>query len=168
MKILIFGGTSLKSAYDIRQVVNRMHNEPPIGVVVSAIGGATDFILRMVESAENGDNFNKDLNSLFQQFLNISAKLNIKDSYYLKFVDSIQLEAQNNLGEIKRGKCSFKKFKDSVLSIGERLTAFLVNQACLKHNINVSFLDAREVIVTYDNFGNAYVYYDTIYNNSQW
>ena len=72
MKILIFGGTSLKSAYDIRQVVNRMHNEPPIGVVVSAIGGATDFILRMVESAENGDNFNKDLNSLFQQFLNIS------------------------------------------------------------------------------------------------
>ena len=65
MKILIFGGTSLKSAYDIRQVLDRIHNEPPIGVVVSAIGGATKIILRMVESAQNGDNFKKDLNSLF-------------------------------------------------------------------------------------------------------
>ena len=49
MKILIFGGTSLKSAYDIRQVVNRIHNEPPIGVVVSTVGGATDFIRSMVK-----------------------------------------------------------------------------------------------------------------------
>ena len=34
----------------------------------------------------------------------------------------------------------------------------------LKQNINVSFLDAREVIVTDDNFGNAYVYYKESYS----
>ena len=82
----------------------------------------------------------------------------------MSIVESIQLEAQNNLSGIKEDIRFFNKSKDSILSIGERLTAIIVTQACLKRNINVSFLDAREVIVTDDNFGKAYVYYKESYS----
>ena len=164
MKILKFGGSSLKSASNIKKVVDHIRNEPPRGVVVSAVGGTTDLILEIIASAKNGNDVSKNLESLFQQFLDIARELELEKSSYLSFIEPIHLEAQNNLVEIKENIRFFSKSKDSILSIGERLTAFIVTQACLKQNINVSFLDAREVIVTDDNFGNAYVYYKESYS----
>ena len=164
MKILKFGGSSLKSASNIKKVVDHIRNEPPRGVVVSAVGGTTDLILEIIASAKNGNDVSKNLESLFQQFLDIARELELEKSSYLSFIEPIHLEAQNNLVEIKENIRFFSKSKDSILSIGERLTAFIVTQACLKQNINVSFLDAREVIVTDNNFGNAYVYYKESYS----
>ena len=85
MKILKFGGSSLKSASRIKQVVDRIYNDPPAGVVVSAVGGTTDFILEIIASAKNGNNFKKDLKSLFQQFLDIARKLSLEKSSLFEY-----------------------------------------------------------------------------------
>ena len=52
MKILKFGGSSLKSASNIKLAVDRISNELPIGVVVSAVGGTTDHILEIIALAK--------------------------------------------------------------------------------------------------------------------
>ena len=121
MKILKFGGSSLKSASDIKKLVDRIRNEPPRGVVVSAVGGTTDLILEIIASAKNGNDVSKNLESLFQQFLDIASELELEKSSYLSFIEPIHFEAQNNLIEIKENIRFFSKSKDSIVSIGERL-----------------------------------------------
>jgi aspartokinase len=126
--------------HNIKKVVDHIRNEPPRGVVVSAVGGTTDLILEIIASAKNGNDVSKNLESLFQQFLDIARELELEKSSYLSFIEPIHLEAQNNLVEIKENIRFFSKSKDSILSIGERLTAFIVTQACLKQNINVTMV----------------------------
>ena len=100
MKILKFGGSSLKSASSIKKVVDHIRNEPPRGVVVSAVGGTTALILEIIASAKNGNDVSKNLESLFQQFLDIARELELEKSSYLSFIEPIHLEAQYNLVEI--------------------------------------------------------------------
>ena len=164
MKILKFGGSSLKSSSSIKKVIQRICNDKPIGVVVSAAGETTDQILEIIASSEMGNDHKNDLSVLLKKFIVLAEELNLEKSSYLSLIDSLQAEVEPFFNEIKKGKYANKKSKDAILSIGERLTAHVITQTCLHHKLDVAFLDAREVIVTDDNFGNAYVYYKESYS----
>ena len=164
MKILKFGGSSLKSSSSIKKVIQRICNDKPIGVVVSAAGETTDQILEIIASSEMGNDHKNDLSVLLKKFIVLAEELNLEKSSYLSLIDLLQAEVEPFFNEIKKGKYANKKSKDAILSIGERLTAHVITQTCLHHNLDVAFLDAREVIVTDDNFGNAYVYYKESYS----
>ena len=164
MKILKFGGSSLKSSSSIKKVIQRIYNDKPIGVVVSAAGETTDQILEIIASSEMGNDHKNDLSVLLKKFIVLAEELNLEKSSYLSLIDSLQAEVEPFFNEIKKGKYANKKSKDAILSIGERLTAHVITQTCLHHKLDVAFLDAREVIVTDDNFGNAYVYYKESYS----
>lgn len=56
MKVLKFGGTSVGTTTAIRNVKHIVENTPqPVVVVVSALGGVTDQLIRLTQVAAKGD-----------------------------------------------------------------------------------------------------------------
>ena len=58
MKVMKFGGTSVgsvKSILSVRQIVEKAARRESVIVVVSALGGVTDQLLRTARMARDGD-----------------------------------------------------------------------------------------------------------------
>ena len=61
MKILKFGGTSLKDSNTIRSVMEIIKSNNSCGIVVSAVLGTTDQLLNLIQLAEVGESYSFDL-----------------------------------------------------------------------------------------------------------
>lgn len=167
MKILKFGGSSVKTADRIKNVVKLIQFEHPTGVVVSALAGVTDQLLQLIKVAESGHSYKSELESLKSRHYQTIDEL-FPDSDKTKLtrkVDSILDELNTSLKAIQSQKICTSKLKDSVLSVGEQLSANIITTVCDRAGMDVEYLDTRKVIVTDDHFGNAFVHYQQSYNN---
>ncbi|MBT3299440.1 MAG: bifunctional aspartate kinase/homoserine dehydrogenase I [Candidatus Marinimicrobia bacterium] len=167
MKILKFGGTSINTPEKVAHVVRLIALEHPCGVVVSAFGGVTDQLIRLINLAESGLDYSEVLNTLLGRHLGTVSGLQLStnlDSIQKAF-QTIRDELQQSLKIISDQKQGTPKLKDAILSVGERFSAIIINEACIKHGLNTRYLDARKVIVTDDYFGSAFVHYQKSYDN---
>ena len=150
MKIIKFGGKSLANGNGVQKVIRtiaqKYFNNEPIAVVVSARGNATDELVILLKKAQANIEFSSDFQA-FKKYQLEGLSENIFEEEFL----SLQklLEGVSLLGDFS------EKIKDLVISYGEILSAkYLVHQ--LNDNaIKANFTDARELIKTDTNFGNA-------------
>jgi len=168
MIILKFGGSSVASPERIQgislMIAERNSSGKQIAVVVSAMGGVTDELIHMAKTAESGS----------EEYLGLWSALSdrhIKTLSQLLPADNLtgplaeMEEALKELKEILRGVFLIKEASprtlDTVLSFGERLSAFMLSRYFSSQGIPSSFKDARAFIRTDDRFGNAQVDLDT-------
>lgn len=150
MKIIKFGGKSLANGDGVQKVIRtiaqKYFNNEPMAVVVSARGNATDELVILLKKAQANIEFSSDFQA-FKKYQLEGLSENIFEEEFL----SLQklLEGVSLLGDFS------EKIKDLVISYGEILSAkYLVHQ--LNENaIKANFTDARELIKTDTNFGNA-------------
>lgn len=150
MKVLKFGGKSLangeglKNAVDI--IVSKVEAGDNITVVASARGNATDQLEEILNNAASGI----DYKSQFQEFKKdqLIPTTNIDFSQEFLRLDSL-FEGVQLLEDYS------SKIKDEVLAQGELLSVKLLENLLQKKGINAHATDARELIVTDENFGNA-------------
>ena len=165
MKILKFGGSSVKTPERIQQVVQLISSAHPCAVVVSAFGGVTDQLIQLIASAERGADYNNDLQLLFDRHRQTIHDLHLEKELLFNVVQKIENELGDTLSTIaNQNKCT-PQLKDTVLSVGEQLSANIITEACIEKGINAASLDARKVILTDDHFGSAFVHYQKSYNN---
>ena len=165
MKILKFGGSSVKTTERIEQVVQLISSEHPCGVVVSAFGGITDQLIQLIACAERGADYNNDLQLFFDRHRKTIHDLHIEKELLFNTVQEIENELSVTLSTIANQKKCTPQLKDAALSVGERLSANIITEACIEKGINAAYLDARKVILTDDHFGSAFVHYQKSYNN---
>ncbi len=165
MKILKFGGSSVTTPERIEQVVQLISSEHPCGVVVSAFGGITDQLIQLIACAERGTDYNNELQLLFDRHRQTIHDLHLKKELLFSTVQKIEDELGVTLSTIANQKKCTPQLKDAALSVGERLSANIITEACIAKGINASYLDARKVILTDDHFGSAFVHYQKSYNN---
>jgi len=165
MKILKFGGSSVTTPERIEQVVQLISSEHPCGVVVSAFGGITDQLIQLIACAERGTDYNNELQLLFDRHRQTIHDLHLKKELLFSTVQKIEDELGDTLSTIANQKKCTPQLKDAALSVGERLSANIITEACIAKGINASYLDARKVILTDDHFGSAFVHYQKSYNN---
>jgi aspartokinase/homoserine dehydrogenase 1 len=172
MKILKFGGSSIRDAKrikDIIQIVRDELNKNPIaGIVFSAFQGVTDDLLKISKLAENkNDLYENEFFKLKSRHLTtvkelISSKLNVEVS---NKVNSLL----NDLEEVLKGVYLIKeltpKTSDSILSFGEILSNIIINYAFIENGIDSEFLDAQLLIKTDKNFGQAYLLFEITNKN---
>jgi aspartate-semialdehyde dehydrogenase len=162
MKVLKFGGSSLASAEKIRGVVSIIEdglNDGAAAVVVSAMGGVTDDLLAATEAAAGDENYRDVVERIrfrhetaADELLSTTERENIRP-----LVDGIFVEMNKVLhGASLVGECT-PRTRDAVLCCGERLSAQLVAAALRCSGTPADFCDARTLIVTDDQFGNARV-----------
>ncbi len=165
MKVLKFGGTSVGSTDSIKlvgEILDRYHqSKEPVMVVVSAMKGVTNTLLDIGDWAITGevDQVSKGI-------------LKIQDRHFKVVKDLLPIKAQskvlahikrqiNELEEIIHGITLLKELsprsKDLVLSFGERLSAYVIDQYLSQLGITSQWVDSRDLIRTDDQFGAASV-----------
>lgn len=150
MKIIKFGGKSLSNGEGVQKVVQtiaqKYFNNEAITVVVSARGNATDELVILLKKAQANIKFDED----FKEFQKYQTEGLSQDVFEEEF-STLQklLEGVSLLGDYS------EKIKDLVISYGEIIAAKYLVHVLNESAIKANFVDARELIKTDNNFGNA-------------
>ncbi|MFN8257750.1 MAG: bifunctional aspartate kinase/homoserine dehydrogenase I [Bacteroidales bacterium] len=171
MKVLKFGGTSVANAENINKVIeivrSKIDNEQVV-TVVSAFGGVTNSIIECGQLALSRDlKYELKVHELEARHIETAQEL-VQSAKIRDIIDEIKALAQE-LKEICHGIYLLNeislKTKDYLLSFGERFSALIIAQAFVAKGIETLHVDARELIFTDENFGNANVDLDLTYFN---
>jgi aspartate kinase len=157
-----FGGTSVGSAERFRQcaeIVRTGAEKDRIIVVVSAVAGVTDVILKTIEAARQGDAAATEAGLRKLELLHqvLIAELFEDDSHrVLSLVKQVleQFRASCDALLTLRSQISAET-KDSLAALGERISAWVLANYLGYTGTNSEFVRAEDVIVTDSNFGNA-------------
>jgi len=168
--VLKYGGTSLSSPSDIRNVaknVTSLAKNNEIVVVCSAIDGVTDDLIRISTMIEqrNKNDATKTLDNVIKkhkQFANQTIKSSTIKKQLLEKLNIDVLELQ----ELVRGLTLLKEVStrslDYLISFGERLSDDLVSFSLQDLKNKSTALNGKEVgIVTDSNFGESRPLMDT-------
>ncbi len=163
MQVLKFGGSSVANAQNISNViaiVQEALKEDKISVVLSALGGTTDDLLEAAALASKAD-------------LSYKEKLHLIEQRHLSTVkDLIPLDQQSSILSMVKKRCNeiedicngvfllrelSLRTKDSIVCYGELLSSQIFSAKLKTLGIKNTWKDARELIITNSEFGNANV-----------
>ena len=169
MHILKFGGTSVGSVESIKQVIaiieKHRQDGNQIAVVFSAMGGVTNQLIEIGRMAITGDTDYMELVRRIEErhFNIVKALIPVKEQG--KVVANVRVII-NELEDLLRGVSLIRELTlrthDLITSFGERLSTTIITE-CVKSSrgdgpsIPAQFLDARTIIKTDAQFGQAEV-----------
>lgn len=152
MKVLKFGGTSVGTAENIDKVKKIVQSiEGKVVVVVSAVGGVTDRLIKAARGAEVGDKACFDqLDLIIETHLEIISKL--FSSSERPAIERLIEPDIEELRVVLRGVFLIKELGDrsfeSIMGIGERLSSKIIAAY-----LEADWYDSREYIKTNYEFG---------------
>ena len=173
LQVVKFGGTSVATADAIRRAIMLVQNIPEeiqCVVVVSAVGGVTDQLLEATEIALRGSDSAEVIISklaelheaLIDELVLEEEKQTVRDQLGRLWEELGRLLC--GIGLI--GECTART-RDIVLSIGERASAPLISAAFRAAGRPSFSIDARTLIKTNDNYGEALVDFDATMDRIQ-
>ena len=161
--VLKFGGTSVGSVAAIRatgDIVRKARAEADLVIIVSAMSGVTDLLLQGAQTAAEGDG---------TTFATIAAEIEARHTASTVELVPDEREREALLARVGGHLEEFRtlchgihvlgeltpRALDTISSLGERLNAPQVAASLRVAGIAAQAVDAAEVIVTNDRFGNA-------------
>lgn len=163
MRVLKFGGTSVGSVESIKQVaeiLSKFKKKDKFAVVFSAMSGVTNILIELGQKASTSDaTYIQTLKTIETKHINATKSLlSVKSqSAVLAKVKVLVNELQDLLHGVYLLRELSPRTNDLILSFGERLSCLLVSEYLKQEGIAVTFVDAREIIKTDNQFGNAKV-----------
>jgi aspartate kinase len=159
--VMKFGGTSVEDAIAIRNVVAIVKlavNSRPI-IVVSAIGGFTNSLLRSVVTAIDGDAraASKSLDAEFERHLHIAKEL-LNEESRAAFVSTLG-DARSKIRQLHKiiaaHPVTSPPLQDEIVAYGEQLSAQLLTSALAEAGVAARYVDARRCLKTDEVYGSA-------------
>ena len=155
MKVLKFGGTSVANASNINLVKNIVANtaSDKVVVVVSALGGVTDFLLNAAFlAAQQSEGYKSVLKEIEDRHLNTVKELisiNAQSKVLSKVKSELNtletlLEGAYLIGEIT------PRLSDKIVSYGELLSAYIISEYFVQEGMSTAHVDSRKLIITDD------------------
>jgi aspartate kinase len=164
-----FGGTSMSNAESIRRVAEIISWDKPVITVVSATSGTTNVLEKLNNDAPNQtwNKTNKVIDELHSKHVKIASDLgcgkDTEEKLALLFEEARTLaHGMQMLKESPKAAC------DRLMSLGERTSSLLL--ACyLQEQVSskIKLLDARTIITTNNDHGQAQPAYEVIAINAQ-
>jgi aspartokinase/homoserine dehydrogenase 1 len=157
MHVQKFGGALFGSPASIEALAGILRQENGGIAVISAFGGVTDGLIRAAKSAERREAYAHDIETMAEAHRLVARR----------FIDGAELAKA--LGDIDAGVAELRELLhgiellrdltprvlDLVMSFGERLSAPLVAAVLRAGGIRARYLDARELLLTDNSFGQA-------------
>jgi len=161
MQVLKFGGTSVANAENINKVVAIVEQAIKKGktiVVVSAMGGITDTLINGATAAAEGDEKYKEiLLQIEQRHLEVVKAL-IPVTQQSSILSMVKKHC-NEIEDICNGIFLLRELsartKDRMVSYGELISSQIIAARFKTSVADSAWKDARELIVTNSDFGNA-------------
>lgn len=163
MIVLKFGGTSVANAERIKGVAEIVSSagkkHKKTGVVFSAFGGVTDDLIAAARlAADHKIEYLKAYDKIKLRHKQAISELGISpDKELNKFLDSSFVELHDLLHGVYLVRELSTRTLDFISGFGELLSTRIISSYFLSRKISAAFLDARQVIRTDENFGNAHV-----------
>lgn len=148
MKVLKFGGTSVgsvESTLNVKKIVES--RKEPVIVVVSALGGITDLLIRTAELAKEGKaEYILDYNSMLTSHIEMIEE--VVDECHREELKKDIFTLFEELGNIFKGVFLIRdlsaKTYDTILSYGERLSSLIISKVIY----GAVLFDSRKFIKT--------------------
>ena len=162
MKVLKFGGTSVANAVNINKVkeIVAATADERIYVVVSALGGITDILLRAADLAANRNEAYVELAREIESRHLETAKELIPITSQSAVLSKIKSD-YNSLETLLEGAYSIgettPRLLDKIVSYGELLSSFIISEYFKKEGLDAKLKNGRELIRTDDTYGKAVV-----------
>lgn len=169
MKVLKFGGTSVAHSQNIMLVENIIKKESrnnKIIVVVSALHGVTDQLIKAAEAAShNNENYIHILKNLEEKHLDLVKDLIpfAEQSSWLSFVKKHFNDIEDICNSIFILKEFTDRIKDKITSYGEFLSSNIITARLKSNGLDALWMDSH--IVTDSNFTNAKVNFEATEEN---
>lgn len=171
MKVLKFGGTSVADSKNIllaEQIIKKEALQNKIVVVVSALHGITDQLIKAAEYASQSNEHHPEIiKNLETKHLDLVKELiPISDqSAWLSFVK----KHFNDIEDICNGIFVLGEFtdriKDKITSYGEFLSSNIITARLKSEGQDVLWMNSAENIITDSNFTNAKVHFEATEKN---
>ena len=169
MIVAKFGGTSVGSAKNIQKVVEIVSQKKEKNiVVVSALGGITNLLIKASELAVKGD----------QDYVNVLKEIQTKHKEAIDelFGEEHQQKSANfvmtqmhKLKDTLKGVYLLNDLSEKslakIVSVGEILSSFIITEAIKLKSISCKLLDSRLLIKTDSHYSKASVHYGETYKN---
>ena len=163
--IMKFGGSCLtdKTAFKkILRITQIYKNEKKI-YVASAMKGITDVLLKAAQNLKNTKETDQNISLIEKRHIDIIEQIFDEESeYYIKAKDWVDIK----LSELDDTFADIKEFglepyyRDYALSFGEIMSTYILNQYLLSKGLDSVYVPANKVIITNDEFNNAYPLYE--------
>lgn len=151
MKVLKFGGSTLKNSKSLEKIKEVIFKEGPANsiIVVSAFNGTTDKLIQCAYDAEkNIDTFKE----IVQMHKNILKEASISEDVLTNLIE----EFVKAMESIKVYKEINPKILDYIMSFGERFCAVIVSEYLNKSGLKTKYLEGHQIgLITDSNFGCA-------------
>lgn len=160
-----FGGSCLTDEGAFNKILNitNIYKGVKKIFVASAFTGVTDFLLKTAKMVEEGKFIDKNIALIEKKHLDIIDQIFSEESQYYynakDWVDKKLSELEDIFADIKEFGLE-PYYQDYVLSFGELLSTYILNQFLLSNEINSVFIPANKLIITNDEFNNAYPLYN--------
>jgi len=169
MRVLKFGGSSVGSPETVRNVIDiigRKREETPVLVVVSAFSGVTNLLAEAAGKASRGlEEYQQSIRELETRHVEAIREL-VRVQYQSETLTRFKMEF-NKLEDILQGVSLVHevtpKTMDFIMGFGERFSAIILTAALNDAGIGAEYVDARDLIKTDDNHGQARVLMDLTY-----
>jgi aspartate kinase len=159
-----FGGSCLidKSAFSkIFEILNIYKDVKKI-IVASAFNGITDLLLNTARNVNDTRVLDDNMAILeSKHFKTIEQIFEEESEHYIKakiWVDEKLSELEDTFSDIKEFGLE-PYYQDYVLSFGEILSTYILNQYILSKGLDSVYIPANKLIITNDEFNNAYPFY---------
>ncbi len=163
MEVIKFGGSSVANAENIKkviQIIEKKEKANPLIIVVSALGGVTDLLLQTANIAlQKNEDYKKNIVLLEQKHKETITQLlpTNNQEKITEIVKNACKEIDNICnGIFLLGELS-DRTKDKIVSYGELLSSQIIETTLKNNGFAINWKDARELIITDNNFSNAQV-----------
>lgn len=171
MKVLKFGGTSVAHSQNIllvENIINKESSKQRIIVIVSALHGVTDQLIKAAEYASvQDDSYIQVIQKLEEKHINLVKELIpvLAQSSWLSFVK----KQFNNLEDIYNGISVLSeltgKIKDKIASYGEFLSSRIIAAKLEQDGLDCLWMNSADLIKTDSSFTHAKVNFNQTENN---
>ena len=160
-----FGGSCLldKTAFNKILGISNIYKDFKKIFVASAFNGITDLLLKIALNLENVKATDQNISLIEKKHFDIIEQIFEEDSeHYIKAKDWID----DKLSELDDAFSDIREFglepyyRDYVLSFGEILSTYILDQYLLSSGLDSVYVPANKIIITNDEFNNAYPLYE--------
>ena len=171
MIVFKFGGTSVASEKEIRQVLHILKQETkPMAIVVSALGGITDELHKLGKLAASGnESYAEQIKQVELRHMNLVKELIpiAKQSAVLSSTKQTMNQLETILDGVFMIRELSPKTQDTLLSFGELLSHNIIAHAAQAQGLDAVAKNSQELIITTQSIGRTVVDYKTTNNNIQ-
>ncbi|WP_298319364.1 bifunctional aspartate kinase/homoserine dehydrogenase I [uncultured Aquimarina sp.] len=156
MNVLKFGGSSVANAATIEKVIEiieKQSNNRSLYVVVSALGGVTDLLIKAgKEASSNNEKYKNTLLTIENRHLDAIKEL-IPVVSQSSIISKVKSEL-NKLESLCEGVYLLSelspKTESVIASFGEMLSSFIIAEAAKVKGLDIVLKDSRDYIITTD------------------